>query len=97
MKQMIKELWIFGLKQANACIFGGFLLAVMVLTKLWYPLESVHRYDFIFLSAVAFQLLLLVFKLETLRESLVIVVFSPGGNRNGAIQDLRCHWFLDVS
>ena len=75
MKQFIRELWIFGLKQANACLFGGFLLALMIGTNLWYPLDGLHRYDFIFLSAVAFQVLLLAFKLETLRESLVIVVF----------------------
>lgn len=47
----------------------------MVGTSLWYPLESIHRYDFIFLAAIVFQLLLLVFRLETLREASVIVVF----------------------
>jgi uncharacterized membrane protein YoaT (DUF817 family) len=34
-----------------------------------------HRYDFIFLAALAFQLFLLAFRIETLREALVIVVF----------------------
>ncbi len=71
----MRELWLFGLRQAYACMFGGYLLAVMIATKYWYPLESVHRYDFIFLAAVAFQLFLLLFKFETLREALVIVVF----------------------
>lgn len=75
MKTFIREFWRFGLKQAYASIFGIFLLAVMVLTSFWYPLESLHRYDFIFLAAIGFQLCLLLFKLETLRESLVIVVF----------------------
>ena len=75
MRSFIREFWLFGLKQAYACIFGGFLLAVMVVTRYWYPFDSLHRYDFIFLAAVTFQLLLLVFRLETLRESLVIVVF----------------------
>lgn len=56
-------------------MFGGFLLALMLVTSFWYPLESLHRYDFIFLAAIAFQLLLLAFKLETPREALVIVVF----------------------
>ena len=75
MKNFIKEFWIFGLKQANACVFGGFLLALMFISKYWYPFEAVHRYDFIFLAAVGFQVLLLVFKLETLREAIVIIVF----------------------
>ncbi|WP_299203471.1 DUF817 domain-containing protein [uncultured Amphritea sp.] len=74
-KHFIHEFWLFGLKQAYASIFGGFLLGVMIVTRLWYPLESLHRYDFIFLAAIAFQLFLLAFKLETLRESVVIIVF----------------------
>lgn len=75
MTQLIKELWTFGLKQANACIFGGFLLTLMFVSKFWYPLDDLHRYDFIFLSAIIFQLLLIMFKLETPREAIVIIVF----------------------
>jgi uncharacterized membrane protein YoaT (DUF817 family) len=74
-RNIVHELWLFSLKQAYACIFGGFLLGVMILTSFWYPIESIHRYDFIFLAAVAFQILLLVTKLETPREAVVIVVF----------------------
>lgn len=48
----------------------------MIITNYWYPLgDWLHRYDFIFLAAIAFQLFLLVTKLETLREMLVILVF----------------------
>lgn len=74
-KQFLFEFWLFGLKQANACIFGGLLLFIMIATSIWYPIESIHRYDFIFLSAIVIQILLLAFKMETLRESLVIVIF----------------------
>ena len=74
-KIFIKELWLFGWKQAYACMFGGFLLFIMITTSFWYPLESLHRYDFIFLAAIVFQLFLLAFKLESLKEALVIVVF----------------------
>jgi len=74
-RTFIHEFWIFGWKQAYACLFGGFLLGIMIITKLWYPFESLHRYDFIFLAAIAFQVFLLSFKLETWRESIVIVVF----------------------
>lgn len=74
-RKFIFEFWLFGIKQAYASIFGGFLLAVMIITSFWYPLESIHRYDFIFLSAIAFQIFLLFSKLETLRESAVIIIF----------------------
>ena len=69
------ELWRFGVKQAYACLFGAFLLLIMIVTSFWYPLESVHRYDFIFIAAVVFQLVMLVFKLETLKETWVIFSF----------------------
>lgn len=75
LKVVTHELLLFGAKQASACIFGGFLLALMLITKMWYPIESLHRYDFIFLAAIAFQVFLLLFKLETLKEAVVIVVF----------------------
>ncbi|MCV6612496.1 MAG: DUF817 domain-containing protein [Amphritea sp.] len=74
-KLFLKEFWLFGLKQAYACLFGGFLILVMIVTAYWYPLDSLHRYDFIFLAAIGFQILLLLTRLETLRESLVIVIF----------------------
>lgn len=73
--KFIHELILFGLKQANAAIFGGFLLFVMTVTHFWYPFELLHRYDFIFLSAIAFQIFLLITRLENIRESLVILVF----------------------
>lgn len=75
MKPALYEFWLFGIKQAYACLFGGFLLAVMIITRYWYPIDGLHRYDFIFLAAIAFQALLLLTRLETLRESVVIVVF----------------------
>ena len=75
MQTLIRHLWSFTLKQAYACIFGGFLLATMLITSFWYPIEIIHRYDFIFIAALSFQLIMLAFKLETLREAFVILVF----------------------
>lgn len=75
MKYTFYELFHFGLKQAWASIFGAYLLLLMLVTRFWYPLEAIHRYDFIFLAAIAFQLFLLIFRFETLREAVVIVVF----------------------
>ncbi len=74
-RRVVQELWLFGIKQAYACVFGGFLLAVMIVTSIWYPIEGLHRYDFIFIAAVVFQAFLLAARLETLREAAVIVVF----------------------
>lgn len=74
-KKFIYEFWSFGLKQAYASMFGGFLLLIMIITNYYYPLESIHRYDFIFFAAILFQVILLITKLETLKEALVIIVF----------------------
>lgn len=75
LRSLLNEFWLFGLKQAYACMFGGFLLAIMLITSVWYPIEGLHRYDFIFLAAIVFQIFMLATKLETVRESVVIVVF----------------------
>lgn len=74
-KKFFHEFWLFGINQAYACIFGGFLLAVLVISSYWYPLDSIHRYDFVFLAAIGFQIFLLVTKLETIREFFVIIIF----------------------
>jgi uncharacterized membrane protein YoaT (DUF817 family) len=66
---------VFGLKQAYACLFGGWLLGVIVVTAFWYPFHSLYRYDFLFLAAVGFQLLLVATRLEEPRELIVIAVF----------------------
>ncbi len=72
---LLKEFWLFTYKQASACIFGAFLLALMLITKFWYPIDFLHRYDFIFLAAILFQVILLVFRLESKQEALVIIIF----------------------
>ncbi len=74
-RRILHELVIFGVKQASACVFGGFLLAIMLVTSLWYPFEALHRYDFIFLTAIAFQIFLIYFGFETAKEAAVIIVF----------------------
>jgi uncharacterized membrane protein YoaT (DUF817 family) len=69
------EFLLFGIKQGWACLFAGLLLAVIIITQFWYPLESLHRYDFLFLFAVTVQVALLALRLETPREAMVIVIF----------------------
>jgi len=57
-------------------VFGVALLTVFVLTKLLYPDVAVlARNDFLVLAAVAIQVIMVAFKLETLRELRVIILF----------------------
>ncbi len=70
----------FGVKQAWACLFGGAMVALIVGTHLWYPRgAALARYDFMFLAAVAIQIGLLAFKLETWEEAKVILIYHVVG------------------
>jgi uncharacterized membrane protein YoaT (DUF817 family) len=76
----LAEFLVFGLKQGWASIFGAAMLAVLVATRLWYPDDAaLARNDFLVISAVVIQLLMVVFRLETLRELRVIVLFHVVG------------------
>lgn len=80
MARFISEFWWFGLKQAWACLFGGLLLAGIILTHFFYPESAaLARYDFLFLYALAIQVCLLVFRLETWDEAKVILLFHIVG------------------
>ncbi len=74
-KTFIIDFLYFGLKQANASAFAGFILALLIITHFYYPLTSLHRYDFLFIAAVLAQIFLIAFKLEHPREILVIILF----------------------
>ena len=70
----------FGIKQGWACLFGGILLALMIATRLWYPQQAVvPRYDALVIAAVLVQIALIAFRLETLEEAKVILVFHVVG------------------
>ncbi len=73
------EFIVFGLKQAWACLFGGLMLAMILLTRLWWPEVGLHRYDFWFLAALGIQAGMLLFRLETLGEARVILIFHLVG------------------
>jgi uncharacterized membrane protein YoaT (DUF817 family) len=74
------EFVLFGVKQAWACLFGGAMLAVLLLTFWFYPDEApLARYDFLFLAALALQAALIGLKLERPREIGVIFVFHVVG------------------
>jgi len=74
------EFLAFGVKQAWACLFGGLMLALLVLSYLFYPEgASLARYDFITIGAVVIQIGMLAFRLETWSEAKVIFVFHIVG------------------
>jgi uncharacterized membrane protein YoaT (DUF817 family) len=74
------EFFLFGFKQAWACLFGGTLLALILLTKWFWPHPTfLARYDFLFLAALTIQALFLILRMETIREAKVIFLFHIVG------------------
>ena len=73
------EFLVFGLKQAWACLFGGLMLAMILLTRLWWPDIGLARYDAWFLAALLIQAAMLAFRLETFDEAKVILIFHLVG------------------
>lgn len=76
----VAEFVMFVLKQGWACLFGGLMLvAIMVSKAVWHDDWALHRYDALFLFALAVQGLFLWAKLETWAEARVIVLFHLTG------------------
>jgi uncharacterized membrane protein YoaT (DUF817 family) len=74
------EFLLFGFKQGWACLFGGLMLALLLATHLLYPQDApLARYDFLTLSAVSIQFLMLALRLESWREAKIIAVFHLVG------------------
>ncbi len=74
------EFVVFGLKQGWACLFGGLLLALMLLSsRLWPTTAPLARYDFLVVAAVLIQFGMLGLRLETLDEAKVILIFHIVG------------------
>ena len=70
----------FGLKQGWACLFGGAMVGLLIATRLWYPEHAfLSRYDFLFLAALTIQAGMLLFRLETMEEAKVILLFHLVG------------------
>jgi hypothetical protein len=51
---LLTELFVFGLKQARACLFPGIFITILLLSS-HVPLFGLARYDFIFVGAVLAQ------------------------------------------
>lgn len=72
---LVRQCRRFAAMQASACVFGSTFLLAILATNLWYPFETLPRYDFLLIFAVVLQALLLAFRLESLREAATILVF----------------------
>lgn len=74
------EFLAFGLKMAWASLYAAIMLALILGTRLlWQADWPLARYDFLTLSAVITQILLLTCRLETPREALVILIYHVVG------------------
>lgn len=69
----IKELTAFTILEARACVFAGSFFVLLFLSH--YITLGLPRYDFIFLGAIAIQLVLITTRIETWDEVKVIFLF----------------------
>ncbi len=72
------ELIVFGLKQAAACVFAGSFLFLLAISS-HVSIPGLARYDFLFLGAMAIQIVLVVVRLENWREVAVLSLFHLVG------------------
>lgn len=76
----VYEFLLFGFKQGWACLFGGLMLGLLLATHLFYPSDAaLARYDFLTLAAIAIQIAMLAFRLESWNEAKVILAFHVVG------------------
>lgn len=76
----LRESIMFVLKQGWACLFGGLLLAAILVSKfLWQADWPVARYDALVIFALGIQALFLIFRLETWEEARIILLFHLTG------------------
>lgn len=68
----------FGIRQAWAALFGGLLLIAIVVTS-YVDLPWLSQYDWLFVIAIAIQLLMLATKLEKPHEVITILLFHLVG------------------
>ncbi|MBE7247267.1 MAG: DUF817 domain-containing protein [Actinomycetospora chiangmaiensis] len=70
----------FGVKQGWACLFGGAMCGLLIVTHFVYPAGApIARYDVLTLAAIAIQVAMLVLRLETWEEAKIILVFHAVG------------------
>ena len=70
----VYEFLVFGFKEAAACVFAGSFLFLLAISG-HISIPGLHRYDFLFLSAIAIQIVLIAVRLENWREVAVLSLF----------------------
>ncbi|WP_420875680.1 DUF817 domain-containing protein [Prosthecomicrobium hirschii] len=76
----LAEFVLFGLKQAWACLFAAIMLTLLIGTKLvWDPAWPIQRYDALFVAALVVQVAMLAFRMESVDELKVILVYHVVG------------------
>src|SRR5437016_13360898 len=74
MAQGINECLMFVAKEAASCVFAGSFLILLAISG-HVRIPGLARYDFLFLSAIAIQLVLIALRLENWREVAVLSLF----------------------
>lgn len=93
MARALTEFWWFGVKQAWACLFGGLMLALILVTAFVYPPDApLARYDFLFIAALVIQVSLLLTRLETWDEAKVIFLFHLTGTLMEVFKTAQGSW-----
>ncbi len=72
--KLLREFLIFGTKQAYASLFGILILIALILSN-YVEFGYITRFDFIFLFAALVQIGLIIFKLESKKEVILIAIF----------------------
>lgn len=76
----VAEFVVFVLKQGWSAMYGGLMLAALILSKMLWPDQApIARYDALLIYAVGLQALFLALGLETWREVKVILLFHLTG------------------
>jgi uncharacterized membrane protein YoaT (DUF817 family) len=78
MRSFLLEFFLFGVKQARACIFAATFFALLLLSR-YLPFFGLARYDFLCLAALSVQAILLWTGIETKGELLVLCAFHSVG------------------
>jgi uncharacterized membrane protein YoaT (DUF817 family) len=78
MRAFLEEFFLFGLKQARACVFAAAFFGLLFLSR-HVPLSGLARYDFLFLAALVVQAVLLLSGLESKGEVQVLCGFHALG------------------
>ncbi|WP_377511964.1 DUF817 domain-containing protein [Octadecabacter sp. R77987] len=74
------EFVMFVLKQGWACLFGGLMIAGLLISDaVWRDDWAVARYDALFIYGLSIQVIFLTLKLESWREARVILLFHITG------------------